>query len=40
MTKIPLKLKEDQLTSINIENDQNTPTTQKMAETPPKQENN
>ena len=38
MTKIPLKLKEGQLTSINIENDQNTPTTQKMAKTPLKQE--
>ena len=40
MTKIPLKLKECQLNYITVENDQNTPTTQKMAETPPKQENN
>ena len=38
MTKIPLKLKEGQLTSITIENDRNTPITQKMAETPLKQE--
>ena len=38
MTKIPLKLKEGQLTSITIENDRNNPTTQKMAETPLKQE--
>ena len=39
MTKIPLNLKECQLTSITIENDRNTPTTQKMAKTPLKQEN-
>ena len=36
MTKIPLKLKEGQLTCITVENYRNTPTTQKMAETPPK----
>ena len=29
MTKIPLKLKECQLNYITVENDQNTPTTQK-----------
>ena len=38
MTKIPIKLKEGQLTSITIENDRNNPTTQKMSETPLKQE--
>ena len=38
MTEIPLKLKECQLTCIAVENDRNTPTTQKMAETPLKQE--
>ena len=38
MTKIPLKLKEGQLTDITVENYRNTPTTQKIVETPPKQE--
>ena len=38
MTKIPLKLKECQLIYITVENYRNTPTTQKMVETPPKQE--
>ena len=38
MTKILLKLKECQFTSITIENDRNTPTTPKMVETPLKQE--